>query len=429
MGAPRSEGAAASYGPGRHRGGVHHGSGRPRDQHNRADWYVTRILVIGGGIAGTATALALHKAGLDVTVHEAHPGTAEDIGAFLTLASNGMRALAQLDASDVITALGFPLRTMRVLDDQGGEMAHVPLGEADDALLRYRCLRRGELHSALQAEAVRRGIGLSHGARLVSVENGSDGVSARFADGSVATGDLLVGADGLSSAVRRSVAPGVEPVYAGQNVFYGYTRSAPMTEDTGHLTMVRGGAAAFGYAVSPDGETYWFARVGGDAVPADELAHPTPSRRREQLIALLGKDATPAAGIVAASTDDLMATNATEIPPGTPWRSGRTLIIGDAAHAASPATGQGASMALEDAVVLAKSLRDTPDTDSALSLYEACRRPRVEHNITASGEISRGTRAPSRAGGAPSSQRPGDDTLTAQLDWHRDLNTVSGNAD
>ncbi|WP_329179211.1 FAD-dependent oxidoreductase [Streptomyces decoyicus] len=390
---------------------------------------MTRILVIGGGIAGAATALALHKAGFDVAVHEAHPDTAGDIGAFLTLASNGMRALAQVDASDAVTALGFPLRSMRVLDDQGGEVAHVPLGEADDALLRYRCLRRGELSAALQAEVVRRGIRLSHGARLVSVENGADEVTARFADGSVATGDLLIGADGLNSIIRRSIAPGAEPVYAGQSVFYGYTRSAPAAEGTGHITMVRGSTAAFGCAVSPDGEAYWFARVGGQAVPAEELAHPVPSRWREQLVELLRHDATPAAGIVAASTDGIMATNATEIPLGTPWRSGRTLIVGDAAHAASPATGQGASMALEDAVILAKSLRDTPDVDSALSLYEACRRPRVEHNITASGEISRGTRTPPRTGRAPSPQRPGDDTLARQLDWDVDMNAVPGNAD
>ncbi|MGW7635783.1 FAD-dependent oxidoreductase [Streptomyces decoyicus] len=389
---------------------------------------MTRILVIGGGIAGAATALALHKAGFDVAVHEAHPDTAGDIGAFLTLASNGMRALAQLDASDAVTALGFPLRSMRVLDDQGSEVAHVPLGEADDALLRYRCLRRGELSAALQAEVVRRGIGLSHGARLVSVENGADEVTARFADGSVATGDLLIGADGLNSIIRRSIAPGAEPVYAGQSVFYGYTRSAPAAEGTGHITMVRGSTAAFGCAVSPDGEAYWFARVAGQAVPAEELAHPVPSRWREQLVELLRHDPTPAAGIVAASTDGIMATNATEIPLGTPWRSGRTLIVGDAAHAASPATGQGASMALEDAVILAKSLRDTPDADSALSLYEACRRPRVEHNITASGEISRGTRTPPRTGRAPSPQRPGDDTLARQLDWDVNMNAVPGNA-
>ncbi|MCZ0971455.1 FAD-dependent monooxygenase [Streptomyces albulus] len=152
----------------------------------------------------------------------------------------------------------------------------MPLGEADDAVLRYRCLRRGEVNAALQAEAVRRGIGFAHGARLVAVEDGPDRVTARFADGRVATGDLLIGADGLNSLVRRTIAPGVQPVYAGQSVYYGYTRRAPVTEDTGHITMVRGTTAAFGSAVSPDGETYWFARVSGPALPAEELAHPRP---------------------------------------------------------------------------------------------------------------------------------------------------------
>ncbi|WP_055489134.1 FAD-dependent monooxygenase [Streptomyces sp. TP-A0356] len=388
-----------------------------------------RILVIGGGIAGTAAALALHKAGFDAAVHEAHPDTAEDIGAFLTLASNGMRALAQLDASDAVTSVGFPLSSMRLLDDRGDEVAHAPLGEAGDALLRYRCLRRGALNAALQAEVTRRGIGLSHGARLVSIENGPDRVTARFADGSAATGDLLIGADGLNSTVRRSIAPDVRPVYAGQRVFYGYARCAPAAEDTGHITMVRGGPAAFGYAVSPEKETYWFARVAGEALSADELAPRTPSPWRRQLVELLREDATLAADIVAASSDGIMVTNATEIPLGTPWRSGRTILIGDAAHAASPATGQGASMALEDAVILAKSLRDAPDVASAFTVYEACRRPRVEHNITVSGQISRGTRAPSRTGPAATTPRPGDDTLVAQLEWDTDIRTVAGSTD
>jgi 2-polyprenyl-6-methoxyphenol hydroxylase-like FAD-dependent oxidoreductase len=121
---------------------------------------------------------------------------------------------------------------------------------------------------------------------------------------------------------------------------------------------------------------------------------------------------------VAATADDLMVVNATEIPPGTPWRSGRTLIIGDAAHAASPATGQGATMALEDAVVLAKSLRDTPDTDTALTLYETLRRPRVEYNVTVSGNISRGVHTPSGQGCAVLRVgRPGDDELIRHLEW------------
>ncbi|MFE5812341.1 FAD-dependent oxidoreductase [Streptomyces sp. NPDC056479] len=382
---------------------------------------MTRLLVVGGGIAGTGAALALHKAGLDVAVYEAHPGSAEDIGAFLTLASNGMRALAEVDASAAVTSIGFPLTSMRVLDDTGAEAARMPLGEAGTAHLRYRCVRRGDLNSALQAEVTRRGIGIRHGTRLVSVDEGPDGVTAHFADGTTATGDLLIGADGLNSTVRRLVTPDARPDHAGQQVFYGYTREAPAAGEPETITMVRGSSVAFGYAVSPEGETYWFARVAAEPLAADEIEHGTPAHWRDLLLPLLRKDTTPAADLVEATADDLMVTNASELPTTT-WRSGRTLLIGDAAHAASPATGQGASMALEDAVVLAKSLRDAPDTDAALARYETLRRPRVEHNITVSGNISRGTHAPSGPGprGA-SANRPGDEELLRQLDWDTDL--------
>ncbi|MYR86921.1 NAD(P)-binding protein, partial [Streptomyces sp. SID685] len=205
----------------------------------------TRVLVIGGGIAGSAAALGLRRAGLDVRVYEAHSGADQDIGAFLTLASTGMRALAQLDATRAVTAIGFPLTSLRLLDAEGAELAHVPLGEVAEPDLRYRCLRRGELNSALQQEVSARGIRLTHGARLTSVTDGPYGVTARFADGTTATGDLLIGADGLNSAVRRALSPGVRPGYAGQRVFYGRTPGAPGTGGSGVITMVRGSQSAF----------------------------------------------------------------------------------------------------------------------------------------------------------------------------------------
>lgn len=382
---------------------------------------VARVLVIGGGIAGSATALALHRAGLDVEVHEAHPDSAEDLGAFLTVASNGMRALAQLDASAVVTALGFPLTSMRVLDGTGMELAHTPIGEAGDPLLQYRCLRRGDLSSALQAEAARRGIAVRHGARLTGVRQDTGGVTARFADGSTATGDLLIGADGLGSTVRRTALDAVQPLYAGQFVFYGCTDAAPVADGDACITMIRGSSAAFGVAVSPEGEAYWFARVSGDPLSAEQLAQSSPADRREMLLPLLRKDTTPAADIVAATGEEILVTNATEIPTGTPWRSGRVLLVGDAAHAASPATGQGASMALEDAVILAKCLRDAPDTDSALTRFEELRRPRVEHNITVSGNISRGVHPPSPTARGAAPSRPGEDDLVRLLKWDADI--------
>ncbi|MGW1780283.1 FAD-dependent oxidoreductase [Streptomyces sp. NPDC002143] len=392
---------------------------------------MARVLIVGGGIAGTAAALALSKAGQEVAVFEAHPDTAEDIGAFLTLASNGLRALAQIDATDAVTSIGFPLTSMRVVDATGAEVVRAPLGEFGDPRLQYRCLRRGELNAALQAEAVRRGIRIVHGARLVSVEDGPDGVTAHFADGATATGDLLLGADGLNSTVRRITAPtepaeaAVQPCYAGQRVFYGYTTAAPKADgdESACITMTRGTGAAFGHMTSPGGETYWFARVDADTPPAEEPADAAPAQWRDLLVPLLRKDPTGVADIVAATTEPVLVTNATEIPNGTPWRRGRTLLVGDAAHAASPATGQGASMALEDAVILAKCLRDAPDLDSALARYEELRRPRVEHNTTVSGNISRGVQVPQprTPGAARPADRPDDAELVRQLTWTSSL--------
>jgi 2-polyprenyl-6-methoxyphenol hydroxylase-like FAD-dependent oxidoreductase len=395
---------------------------------------VAEIVVIGGGIAGSAAALALHKAGFEVAVHEAHPQTGADIGAFLTLANNGMQALAQLDAAEPVTALGFPLTSMKLVDAAGTVLATAPLAAHEPPLTRYRCLRRAELGAALQREVERRGIALRHGARLVSVTEEAAAVTAHFADGTSATGALLVGADGLRSAVRAHVDPdgAAAPHYAGQSVYYGYTEQAvPPLDDPALITMVRGSRTAFGYAVSPAGETYWFARVAGPALTAEETAGATAEHWQQHLLPLMREDDTPAAGIVAATGERLMATNAVHLTPGNPWRTARTVLIGDAAHAASPATGQGASMALEDAVVLAKALREAAPGEppaAALAAYERHRRPRTERNMAASAQLT-ASRDQTPAAAAPPRdvQNPVsrvDEDLMDVLDWKTPLPTA-----
>ncbi|MFI9383633.1 FAD-dependent oxidoreductase [Kutzneria sp. NPDC052558] len=372
---------------------------------------MTRILIIGGGIAGTSAALAAHKAGLDVTVCEAHPDSGADIGAFLTLASNGMLALAQLDAAEAVARVGFPLTAMRVTADTGDVLAVTPIGEQDDPLKHYRCIGRAELGAALRAEAQRRGIEIVHGKRLATVDDGT----VTFADGSTATGDLIVGADGLNSTVRTLIAPN-SPRYAGQRVFYGYTSDAKPDHEPARIEMVRGSSAAMGYAVSPAGEVNWFCRVAEPELSAAEIAAGSPARWREALLPLVRPDATPAADIIAATADRLMVTNACDLPEGMPWRAGRMLLVGDAAHAASPATGQGASMAIEDAVILGKALRDLGVTTEALDAYERLRRPRVEQNIATSAKFT----AARTAGRTPPQARPvpsADAEFMGRLDW------------
>ncbi len=380
------------------------------------------VAIIGAGIAGAGAALALNKAGFDVSVHEAHPRTTDDIGAFLTLADNGMLALGQIGAAETVSATGFALTRMRVTDDEGTEVVETALGGHDDPRTRYRCLRRTELCAALRTEMDRHEIPVQHGKRLVALTDHTDRVVARFDDGTGVVADLLIGADGLNSATRTLIDPDSTPRrYAGRRVHYGYSDRARPPHEPGRIEMVRGSTTAFGYAVSPRGHTYWFARVPGRELSPEQIATTSSAGLRDELLSTLEPDTTPTADIVAA-TDQILVTNAHDLPEGTPWRQGNVLLIGDAAHAASPATGQGASMALEDAIVLAKALRDSSSTNTALDAYELLRRPRVERNITASARMTSAT-PPSRTartddvGRAPVRNPDRHDELVRHLDW------------
>lgn len=348
------------------------------------------ILIAGAGVAGLAGALALDSVDIRATVFEAHPHSGADIGAFLTLASNGMRALGRFGCAAVVAEVGYPLDTLRVVDADGAEVACRPMGEPG-TLTAFRCLRRAELCSALYAEAVRRGIVVEHGRRITGLAEDGGTVRVEFADGATATGDLLVGADGLRSTVRRLIDPTAAAVrYAGQRVLYGYTTDAAPPTAPGRIDMVRGSGAAFGYAVSPAGETSWFARVIDTELPTDQTS---PDQLRNYLLPRLRPDTTAAAGIVAATADRLMATNACDLPTVATWRTDRVVLIGDAAHAAAPATGQGAALALEDAAELAELLVTDP---AALAEFERRRRPVVEANVAVSARMTA-----ARPGNAP----------------------------
>lgn len=335
-------------------------------------------MVIGGGIAGTAAALALHKAGFEATVYEAYPCGGDDAGAFLAVSPIGMLALVQIDAAAAVVAAGFPLTTLKVVDEDGVDIATVPLPRPPGDTPGYHHLRRADLYAVLQEQARRRGVTVEHGKRLVGVTRDGDGLRAQFADGTAAAGDLLIGADGLRSTVRGLIDPAAAPPrYVGLQVIWGYAPATAPSARPGVLYMLRGRQARLGYMVSPRGQTWWFARVPGTELSRSVLASTTPAQWREWLVELFAVDPTPAAEIVAATGDELIADNIYDVPGLPLWHRDGMLVIGDAAHATSPAAGQGASMALEDAVMLAKSLRDLPDRDQAFVVYEQLRRNRV----------------------------------------------------
>ncbi|MEV7552334.1 NAD(P)/FAD-dependent oxidoreductase [Amycolatopsis sp. NPDC089917] len=341
---------------------------------------MAKALIAGGGIAGTITAIALHETGHEPVIHEAYDRTAEGVGAFLTLAVNGLDALAPLGLKDLVKDLGFDTPRIKMHLGNGRELADFALGgQLEDGTVSQTVLR-SDLYVALRDEAVRRGIEVRYGKRLADARDTSGGVLATFEDGSSSEGDLLIGADGLRSRVREIIDPRApSPRYVPLLNTGGLAEGLRLDDEPGVMHMTFGKRLFFAHVVHPDGGVWWFANVPRKQDPSQaELAAMTGDAWREHLIRQLAVDRTPAVEIVRATREVYRPWATYDFPSVPAWRTDRMVIIGDAAHATSPAAGQGAAMAIEDAVTLARCLRDVSSIPKALAAYEGLRRERVE---------------------------------------------------
>ena len=357
-------------------------------------------LVIGAGIAGPVAAIALQRAGITPTVYEAREGTADDVGAFLTLQVNGIDALRTLGIGHVVTGIGFATPSMRFRSYTGKRLGEVSTGAALPDGTVAVTLRRSDLYRALRNEARRQGVTIEHGRRVVDVRSVPGGVRAEFTDGTTATADLLVGADGIRSRVRQIIDPDAAPArYVPVLNIGGFATAMEVDGVPGGYEMVFGKRAFFGYAKAPDGAVWWFANPPRRTEPAPgELAALATAHWRARLRELFAGDRTPACAIIDATPGQLEAWATYDLPSVRRWHRDRMVLIGDAAHATSPASGQGASMAIEDAVELGRCLRDLPEPDAAFAAYERLRRGRVEQvvadgarssNMKAAGPVAR----------------------------------------
>jgi FAD-dependent urate hydroxylase len=340
-------------------------------------------LVIGGGIAGSVAGVALQRAGLDPVVHEAYETTADGVGAFLGLGLNGVAALRALDMDAGVLARGFETPRMVISNGRGRVLADFPNGGTLPDGTRALTISRPDLYAVLAEEARRRGVPIVHGKRLVSIEETPDRVRAHFADGSSSEADLLVGADGIRSTTRRLIDPSApRPRYVGFLNTAGYARGLDLGIEPGVNHLVFGKRSFFGYVAHPDGDVWWFANPPQRQEPDPAALAAVPAAQwRSRLRALFRDDTVPALDVID-RTEHISAGWVTyDLPSVRAWHTARTVLIGDAAHAVSPSAGQGASLAIEDAVVLGKCLRDAPDAAVAFRTFEALRRPRVERMV------------------------------------------------
>jgi 2-polyprenyl-6-methoxyphenol hydroxylase-like FAD-dependent oxidoreductase len=343
--------------------------------------------------------MALQRAGIEAAVYEAHVPTDGEAGSYLTVATNGLDALRAIGADGPVLAAGFPTPTNLLLAATGRRLGAVSNGGvlADGTV--SHTIRRARLYQALDDEAAARGIRVEHGRRLVGAEpTPGGGVTATFADGGTATGDLLVGADGVHSVTRRLLDPAApEGRYVGLVNFGGYTPGGNDGVEPGAWHMIFGRRAFFGYVADPAGGTVWFANVPRPAVTPAERAATSADQWRRRLVELFSGDAGPAAGLIEAGELELTADNTHDLGTVPTWHRGPMVIVGDAAHAPAPTSGQGASMAAEDGVVLARCLRDLASVPEALAAYEHRRRARVER-IVAQGARTSSAKTPGRIG-------------------------------
>jgi 2-polyprenyl-6-methoxyphenol hydroxylase-like FAD-dependent oxidoreductase len=172
------------------------------------------------------------------------------------------------------------------------------------------------------------------------------------------------------------------PRYTGQLSLGGIARGTTIAPTPGAYHMIFGKRAFFGYSVRPSGEVYWFANVAAAPEPTREsLAAISPDEWKRRLVELFGGDAGPAVQMIEATAHELAAYPIHDLPTVPTWHRGAMVLVGDAAHATSPSSGQGASMAIEDAVMLGRCLRDAAGPEQAFVAYERARRQRVERVV------------------------------------------------
>lgn len=324
-----------------------------------------RILIVGGGIAGLTLAVALHRQGFPAELVERSP-TWQAIGAGIMLHGNGVRILHQLGISDDVEQAGTILRRWSFCDQQGELLCEIDLPALWGKVGPTIGIARTELQQVLRAAAA--DVPCRLGIALTSLTQHEQRVRVDFSDGSSGDYDLVVGADGLGSTVRRLALEGAPPGYTGLMVW----RSLVLHHQPS-MQVLLGEGCVFGLVPVGERQTYGFGIEGSPRFHAPLEGRLERVRRR---FAAFG-GAVPAY-LAALSHDEQLHCSPIEWVDLEQWHHGRVVLIGDAAHAGPPMMAQGGCMAMEDAWVLAEVLREDKSVQSALDSYESRRRPRVD---------------------------------------------------
>jgi salicylate hydroxylase len=338
-----------------------------------------RIAIVGGGLAGLAAAQAVAAFGVAAEVFEAAPALGE-IGAAVNISPQVVKALRAIGLGDRVDAVGTTSPGMYTRNMQTGEF--LELNDRRKATEKYGApyytCHRADLLDVLASGLDRSALHLDH--RLTGLTERNDGVRLAFANGTEVDADVVIGADGVRSVIRRSLYGDDNPTYTGQMVWRALLKGSDVPdavmEPTGHIQWVGPGCHFLAYKirrgkliniVTQEDTDKWVEEGWSTRGDPDEmrLSFPNPEPRLEKLLSL----------VTVCSKWGLFTR-----PLTNNWGRGRIQLIGDAAHAMLPNAGQGACQAFEDAYVLARWLAACGDPAEAFANFRRVRIPRV-HGI------------------------------------------------
>jgi 2-polyprenyl-6-methoxyphenol hydroxylase-like FAD-dependent oxidoreductase len=354
---------------------------------------LSSVLVVGGGAAGTATAILLARRGVAVDLVEAKPDVAA-AGSGITLQGNALRVFRELGVLDQVLAHGYAFDEVGLRAPDGTVLVEIPDARTGgDDLPATVGMPRAVMARVLLDAAAAAGAKVHTATSLTGLDDGvatlSDGTSGRY--------DLVVGADGLNSTVRSEIGIPTRPEPVGMGIWRVFTtRPASITR-----TDLTYGGAAYIAGWCPTGDDSIYAYLVEDAQDRTGL---TPEESLATMRELAGHYGGPWAEIRERMTDPARVnyTWFTHHVVDGPWHRGRVVLVGDAAHSCPPTLAQGAAQALEDASVLVEEVLGADDLESALTTYTTRRRERAAAVVEGSVQLARWLLAhepPPRAGG------------------------------
>ena len=342
-----------------------------------------RVIIAGGGIGGLTTALSLHAAGIEAEVFES-VAEIRPLGVGINILPHAVRELTELGLADALAATGIATRELRYISAHGQEIWREPRGLAAGYHWPQYSIHRGRLPMLLLAEVrARLGAARVHsGKRMIATSQDAHGATAHFADGSSATGDALVAADGIHSAARAQRHPDEGPPRWKGAVLWRATSVAPGF--LGGATMIQCGHhdlkfVCYPIANNPDG-TQLINWIAEKVFPEDTAWNREDWNRPGELEAFVPLYEAWRWDFLDVPALMRRAEAVYEYPmvdrdPLEAWSIGRITLLGDAAHPMYPIGSNGSSQAILDARVLAMHLKRAPSVAAGLGAYDATRRP------------------------------------------------------